>query len=259
MPKLLGTLGMIAPVCAVLLLSIARTEAGVIPQTKTLAVKQIAQYIPNKELRQEDSDESLLNSIEEYDRESSILQESSVEQLQDIAPTDWAYEALRGLIERYGCISGFRDRTYRGNKTVSRYEFVAGLNSCLSYLESLIAKSEHVSQEDIDILLRLMQEFQSDLAILRGRTDGLQARVNDLEVTQFSTTSKLKGEAILALGSVVAGGEDENPVLGDRLRLELETSFSGDDLLFTRLSSGNFPTFAEQTGTFAGDLAFAEP
>ncbi len=259
MPKLLETIGTIAPVFTVLLLSIALNEAVAIPKTKTLAVQQIAQYIPNNDFRQENTDESLLNLIEEYNREGFILQENTVEQLQDISPTDWAYEALRGLIERYDCISGFRDRTYRGNQTVSRYEFAAGLNSCLNRLESLIAKSEPVSQEDIDILLRLMQEFQTELAILRGRTDGLQARVNDLEVTQFSTTSKLTGEAIFALGSILAGEGDKNPVLGDRLRLELETSFSGDDLLFTRLSSGNFPAFAEQTGTFAGDLAFAQP
>ena len=259
MPKLLGTLGIVSPVFAVLLLSIARTEAGVIPKTQTLGIQQIAQYIPDNDHRQENADESLLNSIEEYDRERLIWQENSVEQLQDISPTDWAYEALIGLSERYGCISGFRDRTYRGNKTISRYEFVAGLNSCLNQIESLIAKSQQVSQEDIDILLRLMQEFQTDLAVFKGRTDGLQARVNELEVTQFSTTSKLRGEAILALGSILAGDDDRNPVLGDRLRLKLETSFSGYDLLFTRLSTGNFPSFAEQTGTFAGDLAFAEP
>ncbi len=48
-------------------------------------------------------------------------------------------------------------------------------------------------------------------------------------------------------------------VFGYRTRLELETSFTGEDLLFTRLSTGNFPEFADQTGTFQGELAFAEP
>ncbi len=257
MPKLLGTLGAIAPVYAVFLWSIAKTEVIALPTT--LEVQQIAQYMPDSHRRQEDDDANLLRLIEEYESEGFILQENSVEQLQDVAPTDWAYEALRGLKERYGCIAGFSDSTYRGNRTVSRDEFAAGLHSCLNKIERLIAQSEPVSQEDIDLLLRLMQEFQTDLAILRGKTDGLQARLNDLEVTQFSTTSKLTGEAIVAAGSILAGDEDDNPILGDRLRLELETSFSGDDLLFTRLSSGNFPTFAETTGTFAGDLAFAEP
>jgi hypothetical protein len=258
MPKLLRRLGAIAPVCAVCLLSVATTEIIALRSVVALPLKgQIAQHMSDGD-RPAKNDANLLRSIEEYKLEGFILQENSVEQLQDVSPTDWAYEALRGLKERYGCIAGFSDDTYRGDRPVARYEFAAGLNSCLNKIERSIAQSESVPQEDIDILLRLMQEFQTDLAVLRGKTDGLQARLGDLEVTQFSTTSKLKGEAIVAAGSILAGGDD-NPVLGNRLRLELETSFRGDDLLFTRLSSGNFPTFAETTGTFAGDLAFAQP
>ncbi|MGL5833292.1 MAG: iron uptake porin, partial [Waterburya sp.] len=81
---------------------------------------------------------------------------------------------------------------------------------------------------------------------------------------------KLTGEAIFGLASVVAGSNDDGieatddeidrvPVLGYRTRLELETSLTGEDLLFTRLSTGNFPEFAESTGIFQGELAFAEP
>ena len=48
-------------------------------------------------------------------------------------------------------------------------------------------------------------------------------------------------------------------VLADRLRLELKSSFQGSDLLFTRLSQGNFSGFANEIDTFQGSLAFAEP
>ena len=52
---------------------------------------------------------------------------------------------------------------------------------------------------------------------------------------------------------------DSETVFGYRTRLELESSFTGEDLLFTRLSTGNFPEFSETTGTFQGEIAFAEP
>ena len=52
---------------------------------------------------------------------------------------------------------------------------------------------------------------------------------------------------------------EQEAVFGYRTRLELETSFTGEDLLFTRLSTGNFPEFSEVTGTFQGEIAFAEP
>jgi Carbohydrate-selective porin, OprB family len=190
-----------------------------------------------------------------------ISQGNNVEQIQDIQPTDWSYEALRNLIQRYGCISGLENRTYRGEQTIiSRAEFAAGLNSCLNSIEKIIAQSKNVPQVDIDTVLRLMQEFQSELAILQGKTDGSQARLLDLEATQFSTTSKLQGEAVFGLGSVLTGSSDRlNTILGSRLRLDFKTSFQGDDLLFTRLSRGDFEGFAPELNTFQGDLAFAEP
>jgi len=187
-----------------------------------------------------------------------LAQVNSVEQLKDIKPTDWSYEALRGLIERYSCINGFLDQTYRGQESISRAEFVAGLNICLNEVEKILANSDQMPQTDVDTVLRLMQEFQSDLAILQGRTDGAQARVDDLEAIQFSTTSKLQGEAIIGFGDVLSQDNETNAILGSRLRLDLKTSFSGNDLLFTRLSRNDFSSFADEVGTFQGNLSFAD-
>lgn len=187
-----------------------------------------------------------------------IAQVNNIGELRDIQPTDWSYEALRGLIDRYSCISGYSDRTFRGAQAVSRAEFVAGLNRCLNQIEKILTTSDHMPQGDVDTVLRLMQEFQSDLAILQGRTDGTQARIEDLEAIQFSTTTKLTGEAVFGLGSILSQDEETEPTLGSRLRLELATSFTGEDLLFTRLTRNDFSGFAEPVGTFEGNLAFAE-
>jgi len=62
--------------------------------------------------------------------EEPFAQVNSVSQLSDVKPTDWAFQALQSLVERYGCIAGYPDGTYRGNRAMTRYEFAAGLNSC---------------------------------------------------------------------------------------------------------------------------------
>lgn len=215
----------------------------------------------------------LLERIEQYGQPgNNIGQVTNVNQLQDVSPTDWAYEALRSLVDRYGCIAGFPNQTYRGSQALTRYEFAAGLNSCLNQIERLIAsQGSSVGQEDIETIARLTQEFEAELATLAGRVDELESRTAVLEDNQFSTTTKLAGEAIFGIASVAGGSNeeliesqgddeiDEVPVFGYRTRLELETSFTGEDLLFTRLSTGNFPEFSEITGTFQGEIAFAEP
>ena len=221
-------------------------------------------------LAQSQTDE-LLEKIERYGQGDNIAQVTNVEQLRDVSPTDWAYEALRSLVDRYGCIAGFPDRTYRGSQPLTRYEFAAGLNSCLNQIERLIASQGSIGSEDLETIERLSQEFEAELASIGGRVDELESRAALLEDSQFSTTTKLAGENIFGIASVVGGSNeefvadngnddiDDEPVFGYRTRLELETSFTGEDLLFTRLSTGNFPEFSETTGTFQGEIAFAEP
>jgi hypothetical protein len=122
-------------------------------------------------------------------------QVTSVSQLTDVQPSDWAFEALRSLVERYGAIAGYPDGTFRGNRAMTRYEFAAALNAALDRMNELIrtGSGDRVSRDDLATLQRLQQEFATELATLRGRVDGLEARTAELEATQFSTTTKLTG------------------------------------------------------------------
>ena len=58
-----------------------------------------------------------------------LAQVTSVSELSDVQPGDWAFTALQRLVEEYGCLEGYPDRTYRGNRALTRYEFAAGLNA----------------------------------------------------------------------------------------------------------------------------------
>lgn len=204
------------------------------------------------------TEDSILNQLDQYSKEgrsnsNSVGQVTSVNQLQDVSPTDWAYEALRSLVERYGCIAGYPNSTYRGNRAMTRYEFAAGLNACLNQIERLIASSESVLREDIDKLQRLTQEFQAELAALGTRVDNLEGRVAFLEDHQFSTTTKLNGEVIFALTDSFGDNDGSQTVFGDRFRLAFNTSFTGEDNLVTRIAGGNLGTIddtAESTQTF---------
>lgn len=143
----------------------------------------------------------VLDQLDQYTAEgqsSAIDQVTSVSELRDVQPTAWAYEALKSLVERYGCIVGYPDRTFRGDRALSRWEFAAGLNACMNVMERLIQENVAVLREDIDKLKRLMQEFEAELAALGARVDNLEARTSFLEDHQFSTTTKLTGEVIFA-------------------------------------------------------------
>jgi hypothetical protein len=170
-------------------------------------------------------------------------QVTSVNQFSDVQPTDWAYQALSNLVEKYGCVAGYPDGTFKGKQALSRYEAAALLNSCLDRVT-----------EATDELQKLLSEFKVELATLTGRVDKLDKKVGKLEAQQFSTTTKLKGEVNFILGGIpgyssntgVTGGVPQNKrnqgntTFNYDVKLSFDTSFSGQDLLKTRLRAGNF-------------------
>jgi hypothetical protein len=199
-----------------------------------------------------------LGDLNAYSDQAAADQVTSINQFSDVRPTDWAYQALSNLIERYGCVAGYPDGTYRGGKAMTRFEAAALLNACLDRIS-----------EVTDELKRLMKEFENELAVLRGRVDGLEAKVGELEATQFSTTTKLQGDTVFVLGAPAFGGSQDAPSTAQGagasnsnryaatnrerwgattfnydVRLNLNTSFTGKDLLYTRLRAGNFANSA---------------
>jgi Carbohydrate-selective porin, OprB family/S-layer homology domain len=188
-----------------------------------------------------------VTSVAQLTQESnSIGQVTSVSQFSDVQPTDWAFQSLQSLVERYGCIAGYPGGTFRGNRAMTRYEFAAGLNACLDRVNELIATAtaDLPTKDDLATLQRLQEEFTAELETLRGRVDQIEARTAELEGKQFSTTTKLKGEAIFVLSDLFGGennkvGENTNATFSNRVRLTLESSFTGTDKLQLRLNSGD--------------------
>ena len=188
-----------------------------------------------------------------------LAQVTSVSELSDVQPNDWAFTALQRLVEEYGCLEGYPDRTYRGNRALTRYEFAAGLNACLDVVIQLIGEGR-----DLDTIRRLQEEFAAELATIRGRVDTLESDVVELEANQFSTTTKLRGQLdahlVVPFGDTTAindsvplqgpsiassgadttvGGPEADATFEYRARLNFDTSFTGEDRLRIRLQASD--------------------
>ncbi|MEK0180331.1 MAG: porin [Oscillatoriales cyanobacterium] len=220
------------------------------------------------------------SSADDLSIQQDSAQVTSVSQLSDVRPTDWAFGALQSLVERYGCIAGYPDGTFRGNRAMTRYEFAAGLNACLDQITKQIGTSTAnlVKKEDLLAVQKLQEDFAAELATLRGRVDALEARTSELEANQFSTTTKLSGFAWFNVTGAWANdkirvettdqkaalpirpaGRDpvtnrpivqkvDNPevTFSQLVWLTLNTSFTGKDQLITQLAVGNGNSPANQ-------------
>ncbi|WP_416673915.1 iron uptake porin [Egbenema bharatensis] len=202
-------------------------------------------------------------STDSYENQSNTF--IPIFQLVDVQPDDWSFQALELISERYGCLdeNSFLRNPESGSFT--RNEFAIILSNCLDRLSQQTTESSlGVSSEDLLILQRLQSEFSPQLAAIRNQVNQLDNRSNLLETQQFSTTTRLEGEVVLAVAGVIGEERadqnnesiDRTLVGGNRVRLELLTSFTGSDQLRLRLQARDIPELENVTGTQMSNLGF---
>lgn len=277
-PALVG-LALLVPTTAIATESLELTEE-VVPEISSVETIETDALEETEPLVLADADvpttsvSELMNETQDDD----LAQVTSVSQLSDVQPDDWAFQAIQSLVERYGCVAGYPNGTFRPSRAMSRREAAALVNACLDNLSNRFA-----TKEDLDALKALQDEFAAELATLRGRVDGLEARVATVESQQFSTTTKLKGEVVFGsafvfdgnndpldsingvdtdLGNTQSGGVDvaDRFFFGYRTRLNFDTSFSGTDRLRVRLEAADIPELDEfgSAGTSLARFGFDE-
>ncbi|MEX0271094.1 iron uptake porin [Leptolyngbyaceae cyanobacterium UHCC 1019] len=256
----------IKPAIAIGIASLSFVGSIVFPEIVKADLKQ-----PIDSVREIDLSLPLADPL--LEENSDLEQVTSVSQLTDVKPTDWAFQALQSLVERYGCIVGYPDKTFRGNRALTRYEFAAGLNACLDKIQELIAAAtaDFVKKEDLEIVKKLQEEFAAELAALRGRVEGLEVRTATLEKQQFSTTTKLFGQVVFGAQGRTANTADLFPRDGvkdardpgtqintiSNVQLSLLTQFTPRSILLTGLQAGSGSTRPSLTNNiqlgFEGD------
>jgi hypothetical protein len=193
-----------------------------------------------------------------------------VSHLADVRSDDWNFHALQSFSERYDCLSGysndrFAGEQFAGEPLLTRYEFAAALSACIDTINAKITTlSEELNSDSFLALQRLQSDFTAELATLQEQVDVLEAQTTTLEAQSFSTTTQLEGEVILGLTGVTGNrraDESDEPSArsitgGNRVRLEMTTSFTGSDQLRMRLQARDILELETATGTPMANLGF---
>ena len=256
----------------------AAQQIEVLPTSEVkLADSSLAQSVSNSGTETISDTNKLLEQIDRYQNINSLNQElesdsirkvTNVNELRDVSPEDWSYEALRSLVERYGCIKRYPNQTFQGKRALTRWEFAVRLNACIEKIETLVVKSETIRRQDLEKLQLLTQEYEAELASLRGRVNNLEERVAFLEDIQFSPTTKFSAELFTYLSGAWRGDDllaegasvfnlfdpprdennrprtrivDSNPSItfSYYMFLNFNTSFNGKDNLTLKFAVGN--------------------
>jgi hypothetical protein len=125
-------------------------------------------------------------------------------------------------------------------------------------LDGMNSYSRSKSSKRIDSKT-FINEVSEDLAILKGRVDGLEAQQNNFEAGSFSETTTLDGKVAFSVGAIEDGdgvpsdsGNGEALMAAYMYQANLNTSFTGDDNLYVRIKAGNAADWMKSTtyGTY---------
>ena len=173
-----------------------------------------------------------LNGISDYAPVRHELNYDS--ELSDIYPNDWAYQALTEIRNSRGCNASLP------SGSMTRVEAAALLNKCITNATQLNSAE-----------LRLIDEFALEIAAIKGSNQVLDGFA--FEAGEFSNTTTMSGFASMVVGAVdeTDTGHSVHAFYG--YGLDLNTSFSGEDLLAAGITQGSFSSTSA-----LGDLDFAE-
>lgn len=91
----------------------------------------------------------------------------------DVPAKHWAYEAINKLTQD-GIINGYGDGTFRGDRTMTRYEMA-------QIVANAMTKEDNANSEDKALIKKLATEFDSELIKLDAKVNKIDQRVTSLE------------------------------------------------------------------------------
>jgi S-layer homology domain len=135
----------------------------------------------------------------------------------DTPANHWAYEALDRLAAK-GLIQGYPDGTFKGDRTLTRYEMAVIMARVLARIESIqvppppgAPPQPEVTKEDLDLILQLVNELRTELTDKNVRLGPVEEEINALK----SRVSGVKVSGAVQVRYEVARAASGDPLNGN--------------------------------------------
>lgn len=110
---------------------------------------------------------------------SKQIKVNSVSELRDIDPTNWRFQVLQNWIDRYGMTVAYPDKTFRGNRAITRGELAQWFQSYANTIQSLTLRErlDLATQEDLAALQESLKSLQNSVQALQQPSPSARPRI----------------------------------------------------------------------------------
>ena len=170
---------------------------------------------------------------------------ANVNSFSDVPQGHWAYEALDYLAQ-HGVIEGYKDGTFQGNRTMTRYEMASIVANAM--------KSDKGDIGDKAVLNQLKEEFSEDLKQMQSQIDKNTSDISKLK--EDTERFKISGFGRVSWDNDnIKGYNDQND--NNRFYLDLKGKFKVNDDWNFNFESETNQRYARYV-TSAGDVKYHE-
>ncbi|MGA7953191.1 MAG: DUF2808 domain-containing protein [Gloeobacterales cyanobacterium] len=200
------------------------------PKPVTKTVKKVKKSSPQKPAStpiQEKAGETFPLQVPSFFNPEAIpkISQATLSQENKVVPGSWAYQSLKSLQDR-GILKGYPNGAFQGDRSLTRDEFAAGLNTALEKTLESFAAGERVNRDDLLALQQLQRDFKAELAALKNRVSALEGQPTAEKVAQNPTyrfTVDLPAAAGKGINQILLEFPEEVALVAtDKIRLLVE-------------------------------------
>lgn len=117
----------------------------------------------------------------------------------DVPSNHWAYDAVKRIVDA-GLVEGYSDKSFQGDRPISRYEFAV-------ITERALERSDKADKSNQDIIRKLAAEFSTEMNMLKVRVSKVEAKTKTW--VGGETRFRYIGDSPKPAGSIKMHGSDK--------------------------------------------------
>jgi len=136
----------------------------------------------------------------------------------DVPANHWAYGAVKQLVKDGVLDNGYGDGTFRGDRTITRYEMAIIVGKAMT-------KEDQLSAADKALVTKLSTEFANELTNLGVRVTALEKNSSTLKISGFDQQRYQENDSLTGLTNHTTGATVKNAY---RINNNVKLNVSGD-------------------------------
>lgn len=128
-------------------------------------------------------------------RDAARSAQEAQDALRDVPAGSWEYQAVARL-KADGIIAGYPDKTFKGDRPLTRYEMAVIADRAVHALEAQMALGKPVAKDDLDAVRHLLAEYAHEVEGVQQQVAVLEKRVDSTAETVAAQGQQLRAARI---------------------------------------------------------------